>query len=68
MDGLKSDIERIRNTTETNHGISENKFAEFSFKIGEGEKNLEKMKDSLDSALKDAKLDLKNEIQILGCY
>ena len=63
---LKKDMDKMNEITERNHEITEKKHLELFTKLGEGESNLEKFKQYLDSNVMDSKNELQNAINNLG--
>ena len=65
-DDLKKDMDKINEFTERNLEITEKKHLELCTKLGEGENNLERLKQYLESTARDSKHELQNAINNLG--
>ena len=63
---LKKDMDKMNEITERNREITEKKHLELFTKLGEGENNLERLKQNLESTVKDSKHELQNAINNLG--
>ena len=65
-DDLKKDMDKMNEITKRNLEITEQKHLELCTKLGEGENNLERLKQNLESTVKDSKHELQNAINNLG--